>query len=166
MSKYYLVQDSKYCIGCMACEIHCKTNKNLNVGPRLCRNFIFGPTWKNNIPAMDFVFMPCFHCEDPWCMNACPTGAIVKRDKDGIVYIDEELCVGCKACISACPFGACQWDNIKKKAIKCDYCMDRIDMGLKPACVTKCVTQCLEFGEAENLPEEKRRRIAEVLSSI
>lgn len=163
MSKYYLMQDSKKCIGCMGCEIHCKTNKNLYVGPRLCRNYIFEHGFKNNKPHIDFVFMPCFHCEDPWCLKACPTSAIVKREKDGIVYINQDLCVGCKACINACPFGACQWDPETKKAVKCDLCMDRIDMGLKPACVTKCVTQCLQFGDAKELPEDKRIKIAKAM---
>ena len=98
---------------------------------------------------MGFVFMPCFHCAEPWCVPVCPTGAMRKRPKDGIVYVEQSLCVGCKSCITACPWGAPQWQPQIGKVVKCDYCMDRVDQGLKPACVTKCVTHCLHFGVAD-----------------
>jgi Fe-S-cluster-containing dehydrogenase component len=93
-------------------------------------------------------------------MAACPTGAMQKRPKDGIVYVDESLCVGCKSCITACPWGAPQWNPDTGKAVKCDYCMDRIDQGLRPACVTKCVTQCLHFGEVSTKTRIARERFA------
>lgn len=166
MSKYYLLQDSDRCIGCSACEVSCKSNKGLGVGPTLCKNEVVGPVEVNSLPRIRFVFMPCFHCEDPWCMNVCPTGAIRKRESDGIVYIESSLCVGCKSCIIACPWGACQWDPTKGKAVKCDYCKDRVDQGLKPACVTKCLTQCLYFGEASELPDYRRKKFAEKVESL
>ena len=165
MSKYYLLQDSNRCIGCLACQVHCKTEKALSVGPWLCTNLPVGPTEVSGIPRVHFVFMACFHCEEPWCLKVCPTAAICKRESDGIVYTRPELCVGCKSCIEACPWGACQWDPSARKAVKCDYCMERIDRGLLPACVTKCVTQCLEFGEAALLPETRRRNFAELVAS-
>jgi Fe-S-cluster-containing dehydrogenase component len=82
-----------------------------------------------------------------------------KRD-DGIVYVDEALCVGCKACMSACPWGVPQWNAEKRKVVKCDYCMDRLDKGLLPACVTICVTKCLYFGKADEIPSVRRERAA------
>ncbi|MCF8033825.1 MAG: 4Fe-4S dicluster domain-containing protein [Desulfarculaceae bacterium] len=160
MSKYFLLQDSERCIGCLACEIHCKSNKNLPVGPTLCKNMSVGPVAVEDVPRVRFVFMPCFHCEEPWCLNVCPSGAIQRRAKDGIVFIEPSLCIGCKSCITACPWGACQWDPATAKAVKCDYCMDRLDQGLNPACVTKCLTQCLEFGSADKLPTGQRERFA------
>ncbi len=165
MSKYYLMQDMEMCVGCKSCEVSCKTNKNLPPGPALCRLFTFGPVDENGVPKLRFVFMPCFHCEFPWCMSVCPTGAVQKRASDGIVFIDPELCVGCKSCILACPWGACQWNPEAGKAVKCDYCKDRLDKGLKPACVTRCLTQCLEFGEADRLPEDRRKAFAERLAA-
>lgn len=165
MSKYYLLQDSEMCIGCLACEVHCKTNKGLPVGPALCKNIAVGPVAVDDMPRVRFVFMPCFHCTEASCMAVCPTGAVVKRSSDGIVYIDQDRCIGCKSCIAACPWGACQWNPRTNKAIKCDYCKDRLDAGLKPACVTKCLTGCLEFGEANQVDDKRRQRFAEALAS-
>ncbi|MGD9014019.1 MAG: 4Fe-4S dicluster domain-containing protein, partial [Desulfobacterales bacterium] len=109
MSKYYIYQDTRRCIGCLSCESHCKMKNNLPIGPRLTQIITVGPKKVNNLPRTSWVFMPCFHCQDPWCVSACPTGAMQKRPKDGIVFVESELCVGCKACITACPWGTPQW---------------------------------------------------------
>ncbi len=166
MSKYYLIQDTKKCIGCHACEIQCKSNKSLPVGPRLCQIIEVGPQLIDNVPRASYIFMPCFHCQNPWCVAACPTGAMTRREKDGIVFVDHNLCVGCKTCISACPWGAPQWDPEVGKVVKCDYCMDRIDAGLKPACVTACTTHCLKFDKAEHIPQLKRDRYARAMAPL
>ena len=166
MSQYYLFQDSKKCIGCHACEIQCKTNKDLPEGPKPCQIIQVGPQFINNLPRMSFVFMPCFHCENPWCVSACPTGAMQQRASDGIVFVEKDLCVGCKTCVSACPWGAPQWNPETRKAVKCDYCMDRIDEGLQPACVTVCVTQCLNFGPASEIPDVRRERYVKAMAAL
>ena len=160
MSNYILHHDEASCIGCQACEVHCKTNKNLGPGPVPCQIISIGPIDVGGQPRMRIVFMPCFHCEDPWCVRACPTGAMQKREKDGIVFVEHSLCVGCKTCIAACPWGTPQWDPVTRKVVKCDYCKDRLDVGLQPACVTKCVTGCLSFGVANELPDPRRERYA------
>ncbi|MEW6440231.1 MAG: 4Fe-4S dicluster domain-containing protein [bacterium] len=164
MSRYYLLQDAARCTGCLGCQVHCKTAKGLGPGPVPCANLTVVPAQAGGLPAVRFVFMACFHCEEPWCLSACPSGAIRKRPDDGIVFIDPKTCVGCKSCIVACPWGACQWNPVTRKAVKCDYCMDRIDEGLRPACVTKCLTGCLEFGVAEALPDDRRRRYARLVA--
>jgi len=84
-----------------------------------------------------------------------------KRTRDGIVFVEEKLCVGCKCCISACPWGTPQWDAAAGKAVKCDYCRDRVDAGLKPACVTKCAAHCLHFGRPEEFSELRRTQFAQ-----
>jgi Fe-S-cluster-containing dehydrogenase component len=89
-----------------------------------------------------------------------------KRTKDGIVFVDHNLCVGCKACITACPWGAPQWNPEIGKVVKCDYCKDRVDMGLKPACVTICTSHCLDFGVAEELPNLRRERHAMAVAGL
>ena len=160
MSEYYLFQDSQKCIGCHSCEVGCKSNKSLPAGPRPCQIIAVGPKLTGGLPKASYIFIPCFHCETPWCVAACPTGAMQKREKDGIVFTDSTLCVGCKACIRACPWNAPQWNPETKKVVKCDYCKDRVDQGLKPVCVTVCTTQCLQFGKADNMPRNLRERYA------
>jgi Fe-S-cluster-containing dehydrogenase component len=103
MSAYMLRHDEANCIGCQACEVHCKTNKGLGAGPAPCKLISVGPIDVGGQPRMRHVFMPCFHCEEPWCVKACPTGAMQQRGKDGIVFVQSSLCVGCKSCIAACP---------------------------------------------------------------
>lgn len=160
MSKYMLLQDKSRCIGCLACTIACKVNKGLGPGPRPVDVMNVGPGIREGALVGQFVFMPCFHCEQPWCVYACPTGAMKKRPGDGIVFVDESLCVGCKSCIYACPWGAPQFDLSKGKVVKCDYCKDRLDKGLRPACVTICISHCLSFGPADDLEDKRRMRYA------
>ncbi|BBD06876.1 4Fe-4S ferredoxin [Desulfovibrio ferrophilus] len=81
---------------------------------------------------------------------------MIRRKSDGIVYVDRELCVGCKACIIACPWDVPQWDDSQGTVMKCDLCMDRVDEGKRPACVTACTTQALEF-VAPNTRSKKTR---------
>jgi Fe-S-cluster-containing dehydrogenase component len=166
MSIYYLYQDQKKCIGCYSCTIACKSNKNILVGPKPTDIITIGPKMIHGEPRASYVFMPCFHCENPWCVAACPTGAMQKRPKDGIVFVDSKLCVGCKSCMSACPWGAPQWNSETGKVVKCDYCMDRVDAGLKPACVTICTTHCLHFEESEKMPAIRRERHARNVAEL
>jgi Fe-S-cluster-containing dehydrogenase component len=163
MSQYYLIQDTKKCIRCHACEVQCKANKSLPAGPRLCQVIEVGPKLVGDIPRAAYVFMACYHCEKPWCVAACPTGAMQKRD-DGIVFVDHDVCVGCKACIQACPWGAPQWNPEENIVVKCDYCKDRVDQGLEPACVSVCITGSLSFGKASQLAQIRRQRHARILS--
>ncbi len=165
MTQYSLIQDQKKCIGCKACEIACLINKGLDIGSNPCLVLQIGPKWSGDLPRSSFVYLGCFHCEDPWCLNVCPTGAIKKRE-DGIVFIERDQCVGCKACITACPFGACQWDEKSKKAVKCDFCKDRVDQGLLPVCVTVCMTKCLNFEKAEKVSLGKREKLAEFMALV
>ncbi len=78
--------------------------------------------------------------------------AITKRE-DGIVLIDEELCIGCKDCIEACPLGVMQFDEEREVAQKCNLCVDRLDRGLQPACVAACPSHCIYFGDIKKITE-------------
>ncbi len=163
MSAHLLYHDFERCIGCRACEIHCKTNKNLGPGPALCLVMTLGPEIVDTKVRVRFVFLACFHCEQPWCAKACPAGALSQRAADGLVLLDPSRCAGCKACVLACPFGAMQWDPVARTAVKCDYCVDRLDRGLAPACVSKCVTGCLSLIDAAHPPEDRRQSVARAL---
>ena len=78
--------------------------------------------------------------------------------------MEPSLCVGCKSCITACPWGAPQWHPETGKVVKCDYCMDRVDQGLKPACVTKCVTHCLHLRRAEQLDTQPAGAVCQTVA--
>lgn len=151
MIRYMIYLNEKRCIGCHGCTVHCKTNKNLPVGPILCE-ISYGPLKGiKGVPKTTFSFHSCHQCADPFCVPICPTDAMIMR-ADGIVYIDADKCIGCMACAGACPWTVPQYNPATKKAVKCDYCMDRVDQGLKPACVTMCTTKALKFVTLEEVP--------------
>lgn len=141
MAKYSLMFFRKDCMGCHACEVACKMEHGLGVGPRLVRVLENGP---------DFFPVYCHHCADAPCRRACPVDAISKT-VDGIVLIDEGLCIGCAECIVACPFGAMQFDEERGLAVKCDLCVHRLRDGRAPACSSVCGTRCISWGSVQKL---------------
>jgi len=148
MAKYIKKLNKFRCIGCHACEVHCKTKNDLPVGVRHCHIIADNSKVVGDTPKTEFSFVSCFHCDDPECVEACATGAMQKRE-DGIVFVDESECVGCQACIEACPWDVPQWRPETETVSKCDYCRDRVDQGLEPACVAKCTAHALEWATLE-----------------
>lgn len=160
MGDYIITTNAQRCISCHACEIACKAEKKTPLEASLGKIVSLGPKMVKGKPRMTSMFVPCFHCEKAWCLEACPTEAIRRREKDGLVYIVESLCVGCKACIMACPWHIPQWNPETGKAIKCDLCMDRVDEGKEPRCVAVCPTDALRFGKPETLSNSTREAYA------
>lgn len=151
MSKKYMIHlNSRRCIGCHGCEVHCKTNKGLGVGPFLCEISYTPLKRAGGVPRTEFIFSHCRHCDDPLCVPACPAGAMVQR-ADGVVYIDQEKCIGCMACRDVCPWQVPELYAETGKAVKCDMCMDRLDAGLEPACIAKCATHALKLVRLETV---------------
>ena len=163
MGDYCISTDPQRCIACHACEVACHSENNVPVEASLGKIVVLGPKMVNGKPRMSSLFVPCFQCEKAWCMEACPTEAIRKREKDGLIHIVESLCVGCKACIMACPWKIPQWNSQAGKAMKCDLCMDRIDAGEQPACVAACPTNALEFGKPEEMSARAREKYGHAL---
>jgi len=138
------------CIGCRACEIACKDKNGLPPGPRLRRVlYVEGGRFPEVFAYK--VNMSCNHCAEPACLPTCPTGAIWKRPQDGIVDIDSTLCIGCRRCEAACPYGAPQWNPEAKIMHKCNFCVDEIDAGRKPYCVMACMMRVLDIGPIDAL---------------
>lgn len=158
--KVTLLTDVDLCIGCYTCETACKQEHDLPAGIRLMRVVQVGPEEVGGRLVMDFVPMHCRHCENPPCMAACPVDAITKRP-DGIVLYDQEICIGCKRCIEACPFGAAQYNPETERAQACDLCYHRVDQGLIPACAYHCPTGALVFNEPAAFTETRREQQAE-----
>jgi Fe-S-cluster-containing dehydrogenase component len=98
----------------------------------------------------DFFPVYCHHCANAPCQASCPVDAIT-RNEQGIVLIDKELCIGCKECLEACPFGAMQYDDEQDLAMKCDLCFDRLQADEAPACSSVCPTGCIIWGDATTL---------------
>jgi Fe-S-cluster-containing dehydrogenase component len=148
--EFTLIVNTENCVGCHACEIACKQEHNLPVGPRLIRVLSDGPRHIDGKPQLRYEVTCCLQCINAPCQEACPVGAISTRE-DGIVIIAEELCNGCVKCIESCPYGVMQFDELSKVARKCDLCAERLDKSLKPACVTVCPSHCIYFGDRKNI---------------
>lgn len=140
------------CIGCHACESACSEKNDLpahlafrSVG------YVEGGTFPD-YTRMN-ISMACNHCENPVCLKGCPTRAYTKHPEYGAVIQDPEICFGCGYCTWVCPYNAPQLDPVKGRVEKCNMCVDRLEVGLKPACVSACVGNALNFGVIENTPE-------------
>ncbi len=103
----------------------------------------------------------CKHCERAGCLEACPTGAILRTEL-GSVYIQPDICNGCGYCVSACPFGVVDRREDDGRAWKCTLCYDRQKGGMIPACAKACPTASIQFGELSDLRERARRRVEQL----
>ena len=169
--RYGMVIDLRRCVACYACVIACKAEHATPPG------VLF--SWalrreKGEYPNTQNIYIPmlCNHCEKPFCVEVCPTGATNKRKEDGIVAIDAEKCIGCQLCMHACPYEARYYlDEIRDyypgegrtpyeeqgyrnhtvgTVEKCDFCQARLKEGLEPACVANCPTVARTFGDLDD----------------
>lgn len=157
MKNFHIQFDPRRCIACKACEVHCQSAHQTASDIKMGLLITAEPVLEEGRVQRPSAFRACFHCDEPWCMAACPAGAIKKRADDGIVFVDAKLCVGCKACIDICPWLVPQWNEASGKVVKCDYCMDRVDAGKKPACVSACTAHALNF-KSPNTGTRKTRQ--------
>jgi Fe-S-cluster-containing dehydrogenase component len=162
-----LVIDLDICVGCHACAVNCKEwNSGGHMAPMTDED-PYGPNplgvWFNRIHSFEAgegresrtVHFPrsCLHCAEPACVTVCPTGASYKRAEDGIVLVNEDICIGCKLCSWACPYGAREYDYDVGVMKKCTLCVDRIynenlpEADRVPACVATCPVGARHFGD-------------------
>ena len=148
MTQYGFYFDSTRCTGCKTCEMACKDYKDLPATIAFRKVYDYeGGSWTDagdGIYTTDtfayHVSLACNHCAMPACMAKCPSGAIEKDGKTGLVHIDQEKCTGVGACVTSCPYNVPVLDDAKK-AQKCDGCADRVAEGLNPICVDACPVQ-------------------------
>jgi anaerobic dimethyl sulfoxide reductase subunit B len=151
--------DLSACVGCKACQVACKEKHGLPVGILWRRVIEYGDgNWikKGDCMVPDnvfsyFVSVSCNHCEKPLCAGACPTGAILKREDNGVVFVDENECTGCWECLDACPYGAPQSNGDAQCMSKCTLCYDLIDEGKNPACADACPMRAISYGDLDDL---------------
>jgi len=140
------------CIGCHACEAAC-AEKN-NTPPHLAFRsvgYVEGGTWPAY--ARLNISMACNHCDNPVCLKGCPTRAYTKFAEYGAVLQDPDICFGCGYCTWVCPYNAPQLDLEAGHVSKCNMCVDRLEVGLKPACAAACLAGALDFGIIETKPD-------------
>ena len=171
--------DTTLCIGCKACEVACKQWNQLPAdGYKLTGNsydntrHLSATTWRHVAfveqarPAdgtgksVNWLMMSdvCKHCEHPGCMEACPTGALI-RNEFGDVYLQPDICNGCGYCVPSCPFGVVDLNLDDGRAYKCTLCYDRQKDGLEPACAKAGPTDSITFGDLDELRERARERV-------
>jgi phenylacetyl-CoA:acceptor oxidoreductase subunit 1 len=169
VTRWAIVADLRRCVGCQTCTAACKQANNTPAGVQWRRVLDLE---SGEYPEVKRAFVPvgCMHCDDPPCMHVCPSTATRKR-ADGIVTIDENLCIGCGYCMVACPYDARA--KVGGIATKCTFCVDRIDSGLAkglkpgldpeatPACVNSCIAKALHFGDADDPQSNISQLLAE-----
>jgi formate dehydrogenase iron-sulfur subunit len=176
---YGFFTDTSVCIGCKACEVACKEWNQLpgnqpvfgdgydNTGSLDSQN------WRHvqlidNVPdetmgtgqgkAWLMMSDVCKHCKQASCMEVCPTGAIIRTEFD-TVFIQQDVCNGCRDCIAACPYDVIGMNEEKGVAQKCTLCYDRLQGGLEPACAKACPTDSIQFGPVEELRQQASMRL-------
>jgi len=147
--------DQTKCTGCYTCAVACKDWNNISAGPANWRRVI--TIEKGDYPNLFVAYLSvsCYHCSEPACVSACPTEAIHKREQDGIVVVDRQICLGkdsCEICLQSCPYKSPQFGEEKNpKMQKCDFCLDRWAENKKPICVTGCPNRALDAGPIEEI---------------
>jgi Fe-S-cluster-containing dehydrogenase component len=158
MVLYAMVMDTRRCIGCHSCTVACRINNDLPIDMIYAPVTTVGPI--GVFPHVHMVYYPllCMHCQNPPCVSCCPTGAS-QQSPDGIVWVDQEKCMGCKACVQACPYRARHPNALSGVVQKCDFCMDRVREGKEPYCVKTCHQRARIFGDLSDSGSEVSRLV-------
>jgi formate dehydrogenase iron-sulfur subunit len=181
---YGFFTDTSVCIGCKACEVACKEWNELpgnepafgdgfdNTARLDAQNFRH-VKFIDNVPdetstagqgkAWLMMSDVCKHCKHASCMEVCPTGAIIRTEFD-TVFIQPDVCNGCRNCIAACPYDVIGIDEHKNVAQKCTLCYDRLQGGMEPACAKACPTQSIQFGPVIELRQAAQKRVDDLHS--
>jgi Fe-S-cluster-containing hydrogenase component 2 len=144
-----ILVDARVCSGCRACQVACVAHHEGRFGVATARIRVT----KVESLGIDHPHV-CRQCRRAPCMGACPVGALRRDPATGAVLVDAELCIGCAACVDACPFGMVALDPARGVALICDLC------GGDPACVKRCATGAIRYGDGGEAARQRRERIA------
>jgi anaerobic dimethyl sulfoxide reductase subunit B (iron-sulfur subunit) len=161
MTQYAFYFDGTRCTGCKTCQFACKDYRDLSAdfNFRKVYEVTGGQTTRDDAGCVVTtcfsyaVSSSCQHCDNPACVAACPTGAMHKDEETGLVSPDVEVCIGCGACATVCPYGAPAVDADAGHSVKCDGCAERVAAGMKPVCVQACPARALDFGPVEEISQ-------------
>ena len=165
-TQYGMVIDTTRCMGCQTCVVSCKVSNHtpagLYWGRVRSRDGEIPYQATGTFPDAKLAFRPelCNHCASPLCLANCPAGAIEKREEDGAVVIDPEVCIGCGTCVKACPYEIPQIDEEANRASKCTLCHERLAVGEQPWCVLSCPGKARIFGDLDDPNSEINQAIA------
>ncbi len=155
------------CVACKGCEIACAVEHSRS--RTLAGALLESPRPRQRVRVEDagaFSYpVRCQHCQEAACIAACPTGAMARHPRSAAVVVDADRCIGCWMCLMVCPFGAIGADPVSRKALKCDRCPGRTEMGLPPACVAACPTRAMIFATPEEMAARQRRAAARTVAA-
>jgi formate dehydrogenase iron-sulfur subunit len=169
--------DTSTCIGCKACEVACQEWNDLppestvQMGtyqtlPTTTANFWNLIKFQEHETDGAFGWLmrkdQCMHCTEPGCLIACPAPGAIVQYTNGIVDFQQDQCIGCGYCITGCPFDVPKFHAKTRRVYKCTMCVDRVAVGLQPACVKACPTSCLQFGTKDAMLEVAGTRVAQL----
>ena len=172
--------DTTTCIGCKACEAACQEWNDLGTVeteqtgtyqtlPQLDAKFWNLIRFNEKEVDGGLIWMmrkdQCMHCAEPGCLEACPAPGAIVQYENGIVDVDPSKCIGCGYCATGCPFDVPKFHVKTGKMAKCTLCVDRVDVGLEPACVKACPTGCLNFGTKDDMVALAKNRVGQLKTS-
>ena len=150
--------DQTRCTGCYTCTVACKDWHDVPAGPASWRRVLTIEKGKYPKPFVAFLATSCYQCAEPACVDACPAGAISKRQKDGVMVVNRDLCLGkdkCEMCRLACPYEAPQFGAEQNARMQmCTMCPDKLAEGKKPICVAGCPMRALDAGPLDELQKK------------
>ena len=152
--RYGFVIDVERCIDCRACLVACSVENKVPMDHT--RIWVHDLGLKGEFPDLERTFVPynCMHCENPPCVDVCVSGATYKDPENGLVLVDQEACIGCGFCVEACPYDSRYLDEERGVMDKCNACLQRVEVGQKPACVTTCLGGSRMFGDLNDPASE------------